>query len=61
MAQLTEVLFGRSPVRFPIVPLESFIDLKPCGRTMALGVDSTSNINDYQGYFPGVKAAGVYG
>ena len=39
----------------------------PVGRTMALGVDSASNRNEYQmcflssGMLLGVKAAGVYG
>jgi len=32
----------------------------PSGRTMTLGVDSASNRNEYQEYFPGVKAAGAY-
>jgi hypothetical protein len=31
----------------------------PSGRTMALGVDSAFNRNEYQEYFLGVKAAGV--
>jgi len=31
----------------------------PSGRTMALGVESASNINEYQVYFLGVKAAGA--
>jgi hypothetical protein len=31
----------------------------PSGRTMALGVDSASNRNEYQEYFLGVKAAGA--
>ena len=29
----------------------------PSGRTMALGIDSASNRNEYQEYFLGVKAA----
>ena len=33
----------------------------PSGRTMALGVDSASNRNEYQEYYLGVKAAGAYG
>jgi len=33
----------------------------PSGRTMALGVDSASNRNEYQECFLGVKAAGTYG
>jgi len=31
----------------------------PSGRTMAPGVDSASNGNEYQEYFLGVKAAGA--
>ena len=31
----------------------------PFGRTMALGVDSASNRNEYQEYFLGLKAVGV--
>jgi len=31
----------------------------PSGHTMALGVDSASNKNEYQVYFLGVKAAGA--
>jgi hypothetical protein len=30
-------------------------------RNMVLGVDSTSNRNEYQEYFLGVKAAGAWG
>ena len=33
----------------------------PSGRTMAPGVDSASNRNEYQKYFLAVKAAGAYG
>ena len=33
----------------------------PSGRTMALGVNSASNRNEYQVYFLGVKAAGAWG
>jgi hypothetical protein len=46
---------GRPPFRFPMVSLEFFIDiilsvaLQPWG-----GVDSASNRNEYQKYFPGV-------
>jgi hypothetical protein len=31
----------------------------PSGRTMALGVDSASNRNEYQEYFVEVKVAGA--
>ena len=59
VAQLVEALqAARSRVRFPMVSLEFFIDIsfRPhCG----LGVDSTSNINEYQEYFLGVKTAGA--
>jgi hypothetical protein len=33
----------------------------PFGRTMATGVDSASNRNEYQEYFLGVKTAGALG
>ena len=59
MAQLVEALqAGRSQVRFHMVSLEFFIDIsfRP---HYGPGVDSTSNINEYQEYFLGVKAAGV--
>jgi hypothetical protein len=36
-----------------------FIDINSSDRTMALGVDSASNRNEYQEYFLGVKAAGA--
>ena len=31
----------------------------PSGRTMAMGVDSASNRNEYQEYFLGVKTGGA--
>jgi len=36
-----------------------FIDLKSFRSHYGPGVDSASNINEYQGHFLGVKAAGV--
>jgi hypothetical protein len=39
--------------------VEFFIDINPFDRTMALGVDSASNRNEYQQYFLGVNAAGA--
>ena len=33
----------------------------PSDRTLSLGVDSASNINEYQEHFLGVKAAGAWG
>jgi hypothetical protein len=38
--------------------MEFFVD-NPSGRTIALGVDSASNGNEYQEYFLGVKVAGA--
>jgi hypothetical protein len=38
---------------------EIFYSHNPSDRTMALGVDSTSNRNEYQEHFLGVKAAGA--
>ena len=57
----TAIQPGRSRVRFPILSLEIFHWHNPSGRTVALGVDSVSNRNEYQDYFMGVKAAGMYG
>ena len=51
---------GRSRVRFPMVSLEFFFWHNPSGRTMAPGVGSAPNRNEYQEYFLGVKAAGVW-
>jgi hypothetical protein len=38
--------------------MEIFININP-DRTMALGVDSASNRNEYQEYFLGVNGAGA--
>ena len=46
---------GRSLARFPMVSLEIFIDVKYFRSQYAPGVDSAFNINEYQGYFLGVK------
>jgi hypothetical protein len=54
----TALRVGGSRVSFPMVSLDFFIDI-PSGRTMAPGVDSASNRNEYQEYFLGVKAAGT--
>jgi len=46
----------RSRVRFPIMSLEIFIAFD-IGHTVALGVDSASNRNEYQEYFLGGKCS----
>ena len=56
----TTLQVGRSWVWFPMVSLEFFIDII-LRRHHGPGVDSASNRNEYQEYFPGVKAAGAYG
>ena len=50
---------GRSLVRFQLVSLEFFIDIKSFRSHCGPGVDSTSNRNEYQENFLGVKAAGA--
>ena len=50
---------GRSLVRFQMVSLEFFIDIKFFQSHYDPWVDSTSNRNEYQGYFLGVKVAGA--
>ena len=50
------LLIGRSLVRSQLVSLEFFIDIKSY---YGPGVDSASNINEYQEYFLGLKAAGA--
>ena len=47
----------RSLVRFQMVPLEIFFDIKSFRSHNGPGVDSASIRNEYQGYFLGVKAA----
>ena len=54
-------LYTRSLVRSQLVPLEFFIGIKSLRSHYGPGVDSISNRNEYQEYFLGVKAAGVYG
>ena len=46
-------------VRFQMVSLKFFIDIKSFRSHYGLGVDSASNGNEYQEYFVGVKAAGA--
>ena len=52
---------GRSLVRSQLVSLEFFIDIKSFRSKYGPGVDSTSNINEYQEHFLGIKAAGAWG
>jgi len=52
---------GRSLVRSQLVSLEFFIDIKSFRSHYGPGVDSASNINEYQEHFLGVKAAGALG
>ena len=61
MAQgLSAVLqIGRSLVRFQIVSLEFFIEIKSFRSHYGPGVDSVSNRNEYQEHFLVVKAAGA--
>ena len=47
--------FGRSLVRSQLVSLEFFIDIKSFRSHYGPGVDSASNRNEYQEYFPGGK------
>ena len=42
-----------------LVPLEIFIDIKSFRSHYGPGVESTSNRNEYQEYFMGVKVAGA--
>ena len=50
---------GRSPVRFQMVSLEFFIDVKSFRSHYGPEFDSASNTNEYQEYFLAVKAAGA--
>jgi len=50
---------GISLVRSQLVSLRLFFDIKSFLSHYGLGVDSASNINEYQDYFLGVKAAGA--
>ena len=50
---------GRSLVRFQLVSMELFIDIKSFRSHYGPGVDSASNRNEYQEYFLGLKAAGA--
>jgi hypothetical protein len=55
----TGLQVGRSRVRFPMVSLEFFIDIILPAALWSLGVDSDSNRNEYQEYFPRIKTAGT--
>jgi len=50
---------GRSLVRSQLVSVEFFIDIKSFRSHYGHEVESTSNRNEYQEYFLGVKAAGA--
>jgi len=50
---------GRSLLRFQIMSLEFFIDIKSFRSHYGPGVDSASNRNEYQEHFLRVKAAGA--
>jgi hypothetical protein len=50
---------GRLVIRSQLVSLEFFIDIKSFRSHYGPGVDSASNINEYQEHFLGVKAAGA--
>ena len=50
---------GRSLVRFQLVSVDFFIDIKPFRSHYGPGVDSASNRNEFQEYFLGVKTAGA--
>ena len=50
----------RSLVRSQLVSLEFFIYIKSFRSHYGPGVDSVSNINEYQEHFLGVKAAGAW-
>ena len=57
---VTAVLqIGRSLVRYQLVSLAFFIDIKFFRLHYGSGVDSDSNRNEYQEHFLGVKAAGA--
>jgi len=49
----------RSLVRSQLVSVDFSLTYNPSDRTVALGVDSASNRNEYQEYFLGVKVAGA--
>jgi len=56
---IQEAEIGRSLVRFQLVSLEFFIDIKSFRSHYSPGVYSASNRNDYQEHFLGVKTAGA--
>jgi len=53
------IQIGRLLVRFQLVSLEFFIDIKSFRSHYGPGVDSASNGNEYQEHFVMVKAAGA--
>ena len=56
---MIESLYYKPQVRFLVVSLEIFIDIKSFRSHYVPGVESASNRNEYQEYFLGVKAAGA--
>ena len=58
-AQLVVLHAEMSRVRFLMVSLEFFIDIKSFRSQYGPGVDSASNRNEYQEYFLGAKADGA--
>ena len=54
MLQISRLL-----VRFRLVSVDFFIDIKSFRSHCDPGVDSASDRNDYQEYFQGLKAAGA--
>ena len=57
----TALQAGRSWVRFPMVSFGIFHWHNPSGHTVATGVDSASNRNEYQEYFLGGKGGRCVG
>ena len=56
---LTSCFFFLIMYTIPADVSGSFIDIKSLRSHYGPGVDSSSNINEYQEYFLGVKAAGA--
>ena len=59
VAQWLRCCAARLLVRFQMVSLEFFIDIKSFRSHYGPGVDTAFNRNEYQEYFLGVKAAGA--